>query len=102
MSDPKAAARFEARVATLVKGRLSHRDAFSLAQREDSAGALAYRLAGVGAEELQPASTVVLLSAKPGESFDDVALRYAAEHNIPLRQAIKDVGRLRPDLAENR
>ena len=37
-----------------------------------------------------------------GETFDQLAQRYAAEKHVTLRQAIHEVGRLRPDLAEGR
>ena len=71
-------------------------------------GEEAYRLHGLTLEDLgveptpEPTPVVVSLSAKTGESFDDVAMRYTAEKNLPLRMAIHEVGRLRPDLAQAR
>jgi hypothetical protein len=64
----------------------------------------AYRLAGVGAEidtETEPAS-VLSLSARPGESFDALATRYAIEKNVSLREAVHAVAVARPDLAAAR
>ncbi len=93
------AMRFANRVNTLMAAGQNSRDAVSLAQRDDEAGAYAYRLEGVGATEVPAVAPVVSLSVKTGESFDEVATRYAAEHKVPLRQAITEVGRMRPDLA---
>ena len=61
----------------------------------------AYRLAGIGIEQLEPApaSAPISLSVREGETFDDVAHRYAEEHGVPLRQAVREVGKARPDLA---
>jgi hypothetical protein len=97
------AAAFAERVKTLSKGR-SLRDAITLATSQDAIGAEAYRLAGIGAE-MDPApeaAPVLSLSAEPGESFDAMCVRYANEYCVPLRDAIRAVGKARPDLAEAR
>ena len=95
----KAATRF----AEVVKQRGGTAGAILLASNEDPDGAEAYRLVGLGITPLPEAEPVVSLSVKPGaESFDQLAQRYAAEKNVPLREAVHEVGRLRPDLAEAR
>jgi hypothetical protein len=78
--------------------------AFHLAQGEDVAGALAYRLHGVGTEavEEEAVAPVLNLSTRSGESFDQMAQRYALEKGVSLRQAIHEVGKARPDLAAAR
>ena len=97
------AERFEARVTQLSKGTKSWAHAFHLAQQEDEAGAMAYRLAGISAKAVEDAAIPAFnLSVRSGESFDQVAQRYAAEKGVSLRQAIHDVGRARPDLASAR
>ena len=61
----------------------------------------AYRLSGIGTEidtEGEPAA-VLSLSARPGESFDDLAMRFAIEKGVSLREAIHEVGRANPALA---
>lgn len=98
----KRAAQFSQRVTVLAKDH-TMRDAFALAQAEDEAGAEAYRLAGLGADTVDPEPPALLsLSTRPGETFDQLVSRYAAERNVSLRQAIHDVGRVRPDLAAAR
>jgi hypothetical protein len=99
----KKAASFAQRVTGLSKGR-TMREAFDLAQDADAEGAEAYRLAGVGAEidtEAEPAP-VLSLSARPGESFDALATRYAIEKNVSLRDAVRAVAVARPELAAAR
>jgi len=79
--------------------------AFTLAQNEDEAGAEAYRLVGIGAAPLaadQEPTPVLSLSTMPGESFDALAMRYAVEKNVSLREAVHEVGKARPDLAASR
>lgn len=100
--EQKAAA-FAARVAALSKDR-PLRDAISLATTQDAEGAAAYRLAGIGAEQMQaaPAPTSINLSVREGETFDALAMRYANEHGVSLRQAVREVGKARPDLAAAR
>lgn len=99
--EQKAAA-FAARVTGLSKDR-PLRDAIILATAQDAEGAEAYRLHGVGAEAGEEAAAPVLnLSARSGESFDQLAQRYALEKGVSLRQAIHDVGKARPDLAAAR
>jgi phage I-like protein len=95
--EQKAAA-FAARVAALSNGR-TLRDAISLATTQDAEGAIAYRLAGIGAEPANDTPTPISLSARAGESFDALALRYANEQGVSLRQAVHEVGKARPDLA---
>jgi hypothetical protein len=71
---------------------------------QDPDGAESYRLAGLGAEvdtELQPAP-MLSLSVRPGESFDSLVARYSSEKNVSLREAIREVGKARPDLAAAR
>jgi len=93
---------FAARVTALSKGR-TLRDAMNLAQTQDAEGAEAYRLAGTGAEQVEAEPAPVLsLSARTGETFDALALRYATEHGVSLRQAVHEVGTARPDLAAQR
>ncbi len=99
--EQKAAA-FTARVTALAKGR-SLRDAINLATMQDAESAAAYRLAGIGAETVNAEpEPVLLLSARPGESFDALAQRYASERSISLRDAIRAVSLARPDLAASR
>jgi hypothetical protein len=63
----------------------------------------AYRLSGIGAETTdEPKPTALNLSVRSGETFDQLAMRYAAEKNIPLRQAVHEVGKARPELAATR
>lgn len=107
MQDPRTteqkAAAFAARVAELSKS-CTLRDAISLATRQDAEGAEAYRLAGIGAEQVEAASTAtpINLSAKPDESFDEVCARHVAEHGMSWAQAAHEVGLARPDLAAAR
>lgn len=100
--DQKATA-FAARVMTLSKDR-PLRDAISLATTQDAEGAEAYRLVGIGAEPVQvtPESAAINLSVREGETFDALAMRYAHEHGVTLRQAVHEVGKARPDLAAAR
>jgi hypothetical protein len=92
---------FTARVTALSKGR-ALRDAINLATTQDAEGAEAYRLAGIGAEPADAAPVPMCLSARTGESFDALALRYASEHGVSLRQAAHEVGKARPDMAAAR
>ena len=92
---------FAARVAALSNGR-TLRDAISLATTQDAEGAAAYRLAGIGAEPVSNAPAPISLSARAGESFDALALRYANERGVSLRQAVHEVSKARPDLAAAR
>ncbi len=62
----------------------------------------AYRLAGIGAERVDDAPATISLSAREGESFDALAMRYANEHGCTLRQAVHEVGKARPDLVAAR
>ncbi len=110
MQDPKTtdsvaqqAAAFAQRVTTLSNGR-TLRDAISLATAQDAEGAVAYRLAGIGAEQVEaaPAPAAINLSVHEGETFDALAMRYANEHGVSLRQAVHAVGVARPDLAAAR
>jgi hypothetical protein len=97
------AAAFAARVMELARGR-TLRDAISLATTQDAEGAEGYRALGVGATvgtATEPAP-VLSLSARSGESFDDLVSRYANEKGVPLRVAAHEVGRSRPDLAASR
>jgi hypothetical protein len=97
----RRAAAFAHRVTALSNGR-TLRDAINLATTEDAEGAEAYRLAGIGAEPVAEAPAPISLSARTGESFDDLAHRYANEHGVSLRQAVHEVGKARPDLAAAR
>jgi len=99
----KKAAAFAARVAELSRSR-TPLDAISLAMAQDAEGAEAYRLAGIGAAKVEaaPASTSINLSVREGETFDALAMRYAHEHGVSLRQAVREVGKARPDLAVTR
>jgi len=104
-TEQKAAA-FAARVAELSKG-CTLRDAISLATSQDAEGAEAYRLAGVGAEQVEaaPAPASINLSVREGEAFDDVAMRYYREHRgqgVTIREAVRAVSLARPDLAAAR
>lgn len=101
-TEQKAAA-FAARVAELSKN-CALRDAISLATRQDAEGAEAYRLAGIGAEQMEvaPAPASINLSVREGETFDALAMRYAHEHGVSLRQAVHAVSKARPDLAAAR
>jgi hypothetical protein len=76
--------------------------AFHLAQDEDEDGATAYRIAGLGTSRESEPEPLLSLSVRAGETFDVLVRRYAAENNVPLRQAVHEVGRLRPDLAATR
>ena len=98
--EQKAAA-FAERVTALSKDR-PLRDAIGLATAQDTEGAEAYRLAGIGTEPVNDASAAISLSARTGESFDDLVSRYANEKGVPLRVAAHEVGRARPDLAATR
>jgi phage I-like protein len=98
----KKAAAFALRVTTLAK-RHPMRDAINLATAEDGAGAAAYRLAGLGADEAAAAeATPLSLSVRAGETFDELAMRYATEKSVSLRQAVHEVSKARPDLAAAR
>lgn len=104
-TEQKAAA-FAARVAELSKG-CTLRDAISLATTQDAEGAEAYRLAGIGAEQVEaaPAPASINLSVREGETFDDVAMRYYREHRgqgVTIREAVRAVSLARPDLAATR
>jgi hypothetical protein len=94
---------FAQRVTALAVDR-PMREAISLANTQDAEGAEAYRLAGVGAEavEDEPKSAPLNLSVRGDESFDQLAMRYATEKHVSLRDAIREVGRARPDLAATR
>jgi len=96
------AAQFSARVAQHFTNTGDWTKAFILAQSEDDAGAEAYRLSGVGVDQVNDAAAPISLSARSGESFDVLALRYANEHGVSLRQAVHEVGKARPDLAAAR
>ncbi len=97
------AAQFARRVAQKFALVRDWATAFTLAQDEDESGAEAYRRAGIGADTLEPEPPPVLsLSARPNESFDDLATRYAIEKGVSLREAVREVGRARPDLAAGR
>ena len=98
------AAQFSARVTQHFKNTGDWTKAFDLAQREDSAGAEAYRLAGGGGQRVEatPAPTAINLSVREGDTFDDVAQRYANEHGVTLRQAVHAVSKAHPDLAAAR
>jgi hypothetical protein len=99
----KKAAAFAAAVKQYEANGLSSRDALQLAQHQDEAGAMAYRLSGISTEAAEEAAAPVLnLSARSGESFDQLAQRYALEQGVSLRQAIHEVGKARPDLAAAR
>jgi hypothetical protein len=96
------AERFEQRVISLAKGRTA-REAVELAAVQDAAGAAAYRLRGVDVETTDEAQPAPLnLSVQDGESFDALCLRYSTEKGIPLRQAVHEVGKARPELAAAR
>ena len=99
----KKAAAFKARVEQLSKGR-DPLAAIHLAMAQDAEGAEAYRLAGIGAEQVEatPAPTSINLSVREGETFDALAMRYAHEHGVTLRQAVHEVSKARPDLATAR
>jgi hypothetical protein len=63
----------------------------------------AYRLAGIGATWVSAAGpSSINLSVREGETFDALAMRYAHEHGVTLRQAVHEVGKARPDLAAAR
>jgi hypothetical protein len=57
-----------------------------------------------GARETQTAQSFALSTTfvRPGETFDAVVERYAAEHRVSLREAVHAVGTARPDLAAAR
>jgi hypothetical protein len=95
------AAAFADRVTALSNGR-TQREAMSLAQMQDPEGAEAYRLAFGGGKRVDAAPATISLSAREGESFDALAMRYANEHGVSLRQAVREVGAARPDLAAAR
>ena len=100
--EQKAAA-FADRVTALSKDR-PLRDAISLATAQDAEGAECYRLAGLGAAPVKeaPAPVSINLSVREGETFDALVLRYANERGVSLRQAVREVGKARPDLAAAR
>lgn len=97
----RRAAAFAERVTTLSNGR-TLRDAINLATAQDAEGAEAYRLAGIGAEPVSHATAPINLSARPGESFDDLVVRYQHEHGVSARTAAHAVAVARPDLAAAR
>jgi hypothetical protein len=99
----KKAAAFAQRVRALSHDR-PWLAAISLASSEDADGAEAYRLAGIGAEigNDEPAPAPLNLSERQGESFDQMATRYATEKGVSLRDAVRAVGKARPDLAAAR
>jgi hypothetical protein len=97
------AARFEARVAQHFTNTGDWTKAFSLAQIEDRVGAESYRARGVGATIAKAAPVSVLsLSVRDGERFDDLVNRYAVEKSVSLRVAAHEVSMARPDLAHAR
>lgn len=97
----RKAAAFAQRVIDLSKGR-TLRAAIDLAEAQDRDGAESYRLAGIGARVHTQAAPVLALSAQPGDSFDAIVIRYASERGVSLREAIREVGKARPDLAAGR
>lgn len=99
----KKATTFAERVQALSKDR-SPRAAIELAATQDPDGAESYRLAGIGAEvnTASAPAPMLSLSVRPDESFDALVTRYAIEKNISLREAIREVGKARPDLAASR
>lgn len=103
MDTEQKAAAFAARVAELSKS-CTLRDAISLATTQDTEGAEAYRLAGIGTEQVEaaPAPASMNLSIREGDTFDALAMRYAHEHGVSLRQAVHAVSKARPDLAAAR
>ena len=78
-------------------------DVLSLSRQYPDEGE-AYRLAGIGATEVEAVAvpTSINLSVREGDTFDALAMRYAHEHGVSLRQAVHEVGKARPDLAEAR
>lgn len=102
-TEQKAAA-FEARVNQTFASVGDWTQAFTLAQREDAEGAEAYRLARGGGSRMETVSTPasINLSVREGETFDALATRYANEHGVSLRQAVREVSAARPDLAAAR
>lgn len=100
--EQKAAA-FAARVTALSKNR-PLRDAISLATTQDAEGAEAYRLAGIGAQQVEaaPAPAINLSVPRMDETFDSAVTQYANEHGVSLRVAAHEVGKARPDLAAAR
>lgn len=97
----KKAAAFAQRVIDLSNGR-TLRAAIDLAEAQDREGAESYRLAGIGAKAATPPAPVLTLSAQPGDSFDAMVMRYASERGVGLREAIREVGKARPDLVAGR
>ncbi len=97
------ATRFAKRVTALSETH-SLRDALNLASTQDPDGAAAYRLAGVGAEQVEELAhpAAISLTAKAGEDFDALVLRYAHERGVSLRQAVHAVGVAHPDRAAAR
>lgn len=97
------ASRFARRVTELSETH-SLRDALNRASTLDPDGAAAYRLAGVGAEQVEALvpTTAISLTAAVGEDFDALVLRYAHERGVSLRQAVHAVGEAYPDMAAAR
>lgn len=77
-------------------------DAVRRASQSDPDGAAAWRAAGMEREEVPAPKAVVNLSARQGETFDQLAMRHAREKGISLREAIHAVGTARPDLVAAR
>ena len=100
----KKAEQFSARVAQHFKNTGNWATAFHLAQGEDEAGAMAYRLAGVSAEvEPDPVISLSASSAvRAGETFDQAVARRRDEKQIGWREAALEVSRERPDLSSTR
>jgi hypothetical protein len=95
------ATQFDGRVRVL-SAEHEPREAFQRAQGELKDQASAYRAHGVSRQEAPAPKAVVSLSAHPGETFDQLAMRHAREKGISLRDAIHAVGVARPDLAAGR
>jgi hypothetical protein len=105
----KLAAQFSLTVTRKFQDTRNWVHAFHLAQVEDERatggkGAEAYRVAGMGAQmaDEDPVPAPLNLAVRPGESFDELAMRYATEKGVSLREAVHEVGRARPDLVAAR
>jgi hypothetical protein len=93
--------RFEMAVnARIAKGERPD-DALLGEAADDPVRAEIYRRSKTGSPVFT-SSPVISLSVRSGENFDQLAERYATENKCSLRQAIHDVGRAFPQLAEAR
>ncbi len=97
-----AADRFEAAVNKRIARGERPDDALRGEAAADAVGAEVYRRSKTSSAAISSEPVTISLSARAGENFDALAMRYAHERGISLRQAVHEVGRAFPQLAQAR